>query len=80
MIKYILTASLVALTGCSKNQSLEADVFKVAEVGCKAYNSKVKSVAGKLWFPTFKEELVVVCSKEGANEDLVLSLEFKAKR
>lgn len=79
MIKYLIILPLVALAGCSKSLPVDTSVFEAANVGCKAYNYKVKSVYGKLWFPTFKEEVVVVCSKPDKSQDLILSLSFKGK-
>ena len=79
MIKYILAASVITLAGCSKNLPVDASVFDAANTGCEAYGATLKSVSGKLWFPTFKQEVVMVCSKPDATEDLILSLSFKGK-
>ena len=79
MIKYILAASIITLSGCSKNLPVDASVFDAANTGCEAYGATLKSVSGKLWFPTFKQEVVMVCSKPDATKDLILSLSFKGK-
>lgn len=77
--KYILATSIIILTGCSKNMPVDASVFDAANTGCEAYGATFQSLSGKLWFPTFKEEVVVVCSKPNTTEDLILSLSFKGK-
>lgn len=85
-MKLLIKSGLVLLTalfvvGCSKNVTLPPEAFALGDKGCGAYSSEMVSVAGKLHFPSFKEELVFVCqSPVDVKQEMVLSLSFRNKR
>lgn len=70
MIKIGILFSVIALTACSKTVEAPIEMVGVAEKLCAVPNAKPEAMSGRIWFPTFTEEMYIRCSREDMDEKI----------
>lgn len=73
----IIIGSTVAMLGCVRNVPVPQEGFDIAKKTCATYNSVPESITGEYWFPTFSENIKIVCKREDPKEKFVVTLELK---
>ena len=77
MKSLIIVCSAVAIMGCSRNIPVPQEGFDIAKKTCATYNPVPESITGEYWFPTFSENIKIVCKREDLKEKFVVTLELK---
>lgn len=76
-MRFLILSTVVFLTACSKQGPSDHVFVPISEDLCAVFNAKPTTMGTRLWFPTFKSEAYVVCTKEGKNGKVEITMEFK---